>query len=111
MKTLFAALMLITSVAFAAPMGDEAIEMAGVISHPQVKECLGNVNIGEMINVTIEKRVARCPMCNTYIITGREIIQGDIISSEVTTISIVGKGVQGFGEGFAQTYKCTVSKK
>ena len=111
MKTLFAALMLMSSIAFAAPMGQEAIEMAGVISHPQVRDCLVNVNIGEMVNVKIEKKVARCPMCNSYVITGREIVQGDIISSELTTIKISGKGVPGFGFGFVQTFQCSVSKK
>ncbi len=111
MKTLFAVLMLVTSVAFAAPMGPDAVEIAGVISHSQVKECLADINIGEMVNVTIDKKVARCPMCNSYVITGREIVQGDIISSELTTISIVGKGVPGFGFGFVQTFKCSVTKK
>lgn len=110
MKTLFAALMLMSSVAFAAPMGQEAIEIAGVISHPQVKECLADVNLGEMVSLKIEKKVARCPMCNTYVITGREIVQGDIISPELTTVTIVGKGVPGFGFGFVQTFNCSVTK-
>ncbi len=111
MKMFIASLVLVSSVAFGAVMGPEAVEMAGVMSHPQVKQCLSDVNLGEMVNVKIEKKVARCPMCNTYVITGNEIQGGDIIVPEKTQISIVGKGVPGFGFGFVQTYKCDVTKK
>jgi len=111
MKFLIAILMISTSVAIAAPMGPEAVEMAGVISHPQVKLCLSDINIGEMVSVKIEKRVARCPMCNTYVITGHQLEGGDIVVPEVTQITIIGRGITGFGEGFTQTYTCSVTTK
>lgn len=103
--------MLSTTLAFGAVMGEEAIEMAGVISHPQVRECMKTIDIGQMVNVQIEKKVARCPMCNSYVITGNMIEGGDIIVPEITEIKIIGKGVTGFGEGFSQTYNCEVTTK
>lgn len=110
MKSLIAFLALFSTVAFAGVMGPEAVEMAQVLTHPQVKQCLADVNLDDMINLTIEKKVARCPMCNTYVITGNAIVEGDIIVPEKTKISIVGKGVPGWAGGFVQTWKCDVTK-
>jgi hypothetical protein len=111
MKSLIAFFALFSTVAFAGVMGPEAVEMAEVLTHPQVKECLANVDLGQMINLQIEKKVARCPMCNTYVITGNGIVEGDIIVPEKTEISIVGKGVPGWAGGFIQTWRCEVKQK
>lgn len=112
MKSFLLALVFVCSSAFAAEkMNDQAVEMAAVMTQGQVRECLKNVNLGEMVNVSITKQVYRCPMCNTYVITGNEIVEGDIISPEKTKITLVGKGVPGFGFGFVQTFTCKIEKK
>ena len=62
-----------------------------------------------MINVEIEKTVARCPGCNTYKITGnkRNI---DTPSVEKSVITIKGKAVPGTFRGWVQTWTCDVKE-
>lgn len=110
MKTFIALLMLVSATAFAAPMGPEAVEMAKVMSNGDAQQCLSTVNLDQMIDVKIEKKVARCPMCNTYVITGRDLIGGDVPANYQTQITLTGRGVPGFGFGFVQTFKCDIKK-
>lgn len=106
MKTLVAALALCVTTAFASPMGDEAVEIAQVLTHAQVMECAQNFNAGQMISVEIDKKVFRCPGCNHYTLTGREL--NIDIPGRLKTLEIKGRGVRGFGGGFVQTYTCEV---
>lgn len=86
-------------------MGEEAVEMFNVLSHHQVVECMRNVP--RMVNISIEKTVARCPGCNSYKISGHEL-GIDTPRREKTTINIVGKSVPGmFGQLFQQ-YTCDI---
>src|SRR4051794_1131750 len=105
MKFLISFLLLISASAFAAgtKMGPEAVEMFQVISHPQVRECLDRADVN-MVNITIEKTVARCPGCNTYKITGaaRHIDTPSLRGS----ITLTGKMVPATPVGFVQTYQC-----
>ena len=107
MKNLFVIMIATLSLsAFAAKMGPDAVEMYEVLSHPTVRDCLENAP-RKMVNISIEKIVARCPGCNTYIVTGSEL-NIDIPSATKTRIKIVGKGVRGMFNTFAQTYTCDV---
>ncbi len=74
-------------------MGTEAVEMYHVLSHPQVVECLRNAP-SKMVNIAIEKVVARCPGCNLYKISGNEV-GIDIARPTKTIISIKGRAVPG----------------
>jgi uncharacterized protein with PIN domain len=109
MKFLFAILMFATVQSYAATkMGPEAVEMFSVLSHHQVVDCLQRADVN-MINISIEKTVARCPGCNTYVITGnkRNI---DTPSPEKTVITLKGKAVPGTFRGFIQTYACDIKE-
>lgn len=108
MKFFIAALVLITTSAFANTlMSDEAVEMTKVLTHPQVRECVEDFNANHMISVQIEKLVARCPMCNTYTITGT-VLNIDI-PGQKKTLEIVGRGVRSNFGGYVQTYTCSVT--
>lgn len=107
MKFILIALMMFSAHTFAqTEMGAEAVEMFKVLTHHQVQECLQRADV-DMVNVSIEKSVARCPGCNTYKISGnkRNI---DTPSPEKTVITIKGKAVPGAFRGFVQTYTCDV---
>ena len=109
MKFLFVILMLATVKSYAATkMGPEAVEMFNVLTHRQVADCIDRADVN-MVNISIEKTVARCPGCNTYVITGnkRNI---DTPSPEKTVITIKGKAVPGTFRGFIQTYTCDVKE-
>lgn len=113
MKSFILALaLLLTGSSFAAGlMGEEAVEIAGVLTHPQVKACLKDIRIDDMVNVSIDKLVARCPMCNTYTITGHKLIGGDVPDARPTVIQLIGRGERSnFGFGFVQTFKCEISQ-
>lgn len=86
-------------------MGAEAVEMFEVLSHPQVAECMSHVP--KMVNISIEKIVARCPGCNTYKISGHE--SGiDTPRAEQTVVTLAGKAVPGTFSGWIQTYSCDI---
>ena len=108
MKYIVAALLTLTTFhTFSAEkMGPEALEMYSVLSHHQVVECLRNVP-SRMINVTIEKEVARCPGCNSYKIAGNEL-NIDIPRSKKTVITIKGSAVRDVFGGYVQTYSCDI---
>ena len=107
MKNLIIAFMTLVSVnTFAAEkMGEDAIEMFNVLSHHQVVECMRNVP--KMVNISIEKMVARCPGCNTYTITGYEL-GIDTPKAKKTKITIKGRAVPATFLGFIQTYSCDI---
>ncbi len=110
MKMLMLALALLSFNAFAQQrMGNEAVEMFEVMSHPTVRQCLKNLSPG-LTNISIKKLVARCPGCNYYTITANEM-NIDIPSHEKLVISISGREQRGIGGQPVQTYKCNVSKK
>ncbi len=101
--------LLVSASAFASKMGPEAIEMYSVLSHGQVQECMKDAP-SKMVNMTIEKKVMRCPGCVEYKITGHEV-GIDIARAEKTTITITGKMVPGTFAGWIQTYQCDVKTK
>ena len=87
-------------------MGAEAVEMFSVLSNHQVVECLRNAP-SKMVNISIEKVIARCPGCNTYKISGNEV-GIDIARPTKTVITIKGRAVPGTFGGFIQTYSCDI---
>jgi hypothetical protein len=87
-------------------MGAEALEMYSVLSHHSVVECLRNAP-SKMVNVSIERVVARCPGCNTYKISGNEL-SIDVPRAAKTVITIKGRAVPGTFGGFIQTYSCDI---
>lgn len=109
MKKLFVILMAALSMnAFSAEkMGPEAVEMFQVLSHHSVVECMRNVQ--KMVNVSIEKTVARCPGCNTYKISGSEL-GIDTPRAKKTVITIKGKAVPGTFRNFVQLYTCDIQE-
>ena len=110
MKSLILTLtLLISASAFAAKMGPEAVEMYAVLSHGQVQDCMKDAP-SKMINMSIEKKLMRCPGCVEYKITGNEL-GIDIPRREKTTIKITGKMVPGTFAGWIQTYECSVTTK
>jgi hypothetical protein len=110
MKAILASAFFFSSFAFAGvPMGPEAIEMARVLTHPQVKECVQDVNMSSLINVQIDKQVYRCPGCVSYVISGNEL-NIDVPSTDKTVVKITGSSDRGFGGQIIQTYRCEVKK-
>lgn len=109
MKKLFVILMAAFSLnGFAAEkMGVEAVEMFQVLSHHSVVECMRNVP--KLVNISIEKTVARCPGCTSYKITGNEV-GIDIARPTKTVISIKGKAVPGTFRNFVQLYTCDIQE-
>jgi len=107
MKSLFFFLSLVLStVSFAnEQLGEEAVEMFQVLSHPQVRECMAKVP--DMVDVSIERRVARCPGCTSYFISGhkRNI---DVPELKKTVVKIIGQKMSPPFNN--QTYSCSVSK-
>lgn len=89
-------------------MGAEAVEMYSVLSNHQVVECLRNAP-SKMVNISIEKIVARCPGCNSYKISGNKV-GIDIASPSKTVITIKGRAVPGTFGGFIQTYSCDIQE-
>lgn len=87
-------------------MGEDAVEMFKVLSHHQVVECIRNAP-SKMVNISINKMVARCPGCNTYTITGHELVI-DTPSTKETKITIKGRGIRNSFGGIAQTYTCDI---
>jgi len=87
-------------------MGAEALEMYSVLSNHQVVECLRNAP-SRMINISIEKEVARCPGCNSYKISGNEL-NIDVPRSKKTVITIKGSAVRDVFGGYVQTYSCDI---
>ena len=106
MKSLIAVLMIVSTSAFATTMGPEAVEMVGVLTHPDVARCASEFNASQMINVKVEKTVYRCPGCNTYKISGTEL--NIDIPGQTKVLTAFGKAVPGFGGGFVQTYTCSL---
>lgn len=107
MKHVTLALCLIASSAFAGnTLSGDAVDMVGVLTHPDVRTCVEDFNASQMINVKVEKSVYRCPGCNTYKITGTEL--NIDIPGRARALNVVGKAVPGFGGGFVQTYTCSV---
>ncbi|WPU65682.1 hypothetical protein [Peredibacter starrii] len=108
MKFLIASLTVLFSFSVFAQqkMGPEAVEIFSMMKHPQVVDCFARENV-DLVNIEIKKVVARCPGCNTYIITGnrRNI---DTPNPEKTVISIKGKAVPGTFRNFIQTYTCDI---
>ncbi len=88
-------------------MSADAVEMFQVLSHHQVVECMRNVP--QMVNVSVEKTVARCPGCNTYKITGSEV-GIDTPRREKTAIIIKGRAVPGTFNRFVQLYTCDIKQ-
>lgn len=86
-------------------MSADAVEMFQVLSHHQVVECMRNVQ--QMVNVTIEKTVARCPGCISYKISGSEL-GIDTPRRKRTVINIQGKAVPGTFNRFVQLYTCDI---
>jgi hypothetical protein len=98
----------LTMNAFAAEkMSEEAVEMFQVLSHHQVVDCMRNVQ--KMVNVSSEKTVARCPGCNTYVVSGNEL-GIDTPRAKKTVITIKGRAVPGTFRGFIQTYTCDIQE-
>lgn len=109
MKLLIVAISIFLSTqTYAETMGQEAVEMFGVLTHPQVKECLAKEDI-ELVNVTIKKAVARCPGCNSYTIVGNQL-EIDVPRKDKTVISITGKGHIGIAGNWVQSYSCKISE-
>ncbi len=98
--------LLVSASSFAGKMGPEAIEMFTVMNHHQVQECMKDAP-AKLVNMTIEKKTARCPGCVEYKITGNEV-GIDIARPEKTVITIKGKAVPGTFAGFVQTYDCSI---
>jgi hypothetical protein len=88
-------------------MSADAVEIFQVLSHHQVVECMRDVP--QMVNVSVEKVVARCPGCNTYTITGSEV-GIDTPRREKTTITIKGRAVPGIFNRFIQLYTCDIKQ-
>jgi hypothetical protein len=87
-------------------MDADAVEAFELFSHPAASGCA--VKAPKMVNVSIEKKTARCHGCNTYIINGSKRI-GDMVSGRVQ-IRLTGTSVKTpFGP--AQQYKCEISQK
>jgi hypothetical protein len=110
MKIIFVSFVALFSVSLYASekMGVEAVEMYQVLSHHQVVECLRNAP-NRMVNISIEKTVARCPGCNTYKISGNEV-EIDIARPSKTVITIKGRAVPGTVGGFIQTFSCDIQE-
>lgn len=110
MKILFVSFIALFSVSLYASekMGAEAVEMYQVLSHHQVVECLRNAP-HKMVNISIEKSIARCPGCNTYKISGNEV-GIDIARPTKTVITIKGRAVPGTFGGFIQTFSCDIKE-
>lgn len=110
MKNLvFAFIALVSFNTFAAErMGPDAVEMYQVLSHHSVVECLRNAPL-QMVNISIEKVVARCPGCNAYQITGNTL-ESDVPRAKRTVITIKGRAVPGTFRGFIQTYTCDIQE-
>ncbi len=90
-------------------MNSQAVEMLNVLSHRDVIPCLDEIDRLDMVNIKIEKLVARCPGCTTYIITGNPKVGGDVVLPEKASVSIIGKGVRStYGFGFSQRYTCKI---
>ena len=107
MKTvIFALSLLVSASAFSITMGPEAQEIFAVMSHPQVQECMKDVPTN-LVNVKIEKTVARCFGCNTYTISGNELAI-DVPRPGKTVISIVGRAIRPAFGGLVQSYECSV---
>lgn len=88
-------------------LGAEAVEMFKLFTHPEVSQCLERANT-RLVNIEIKKLVARCPGCNTYVITGNEL-RIDVPTNDKTIITISGKMVRS-NFGYVQTYMCDVKQ-
>jgi hypothetical protein len=92
-------------------MGEDAVEMLDLLTHRDVVSCIDDIDRLNMVNVKIEKRVARCPGCTTYTITGYPRVGGDVVRGEKATVTIAGRAERAtFGFGYAQRYTCTVKQ-